>query len=157
MSRRRIPFPAAVATLGLAASIVAAIVDPRLAAVGWLYAAILATSMPVGALTLLLTGKLTGGLWVESARAAVLLPLSRLVPLAGLAFIPLLFLLAQIYPWAAEGARDASVGAFYLTGPSSSCGSPSPSPAGASSPSSSCRCRAPRGRSPPALASSFTS
>lgn len=116
MSRTRNHLAAAAAILGLSGTIAGAIASPHLTTVCWLFAALLGMSMPVGALTLLMIGKLTGGLWVESL-ASVLLPLSRLVPVAGLAFIPLLFFLAQIYPWAAEGAKDMSVGALYLNWP----------------------------------------
>ena len=116
MTRSRLLLASAAAILGLIGTIAGALISPHLTTVCWLYAVVLGMSMPVGALTLLMIGKLTGGLWVRSL-APVLLPLSRLVPLAGIAFIPLLFFLAQIYPWAAEGAKDASVGAFYLNWP----------------------------------------
>ncbi|HET7411137.1 MAG TPA: hypothetical protein VFJ18_00630 [Pararhizobium sp.] len=104
------------ALAGLAGIIVATIMNPQAAAVGWLFTLIMAWSLTTGAICALLTGKLTGGLWAESL-ANTLLPLARLVPLVGIAFIPLFFFLAQIYPWAARGAENPLVGAIYLNEP----------------------------------------
>jgi len=116
MSRRSRIIAIAGLAVGLVGVVTAAVVAPRLAAVAWLYAALLGMSLPVGALTLLLTGKLTGGLWIETL-APLLVSLSRLLPFAGLAFVPLLFFLPQIFPWAAVGAKDASVAALFLNYP----------------------------------------
>lgn len=101
---------------GLAGIVVATIMNPQAAAVGWLFTLIMAWSLTTGAICALLTGKLTGGLWAK-ALADALLPLSRLTPLVGIAFIPLFFFLAQVYPWAAHGAENPLVGAIYLNEP----------------------------------------
>ncbi len=97
----------------LAGMAVATLLDPRAAAAAWLFTLILATSLTAGAVSLLLTAKLTGGVWAE-ALAPALVPLARVAPLCGIAFIPLFFFLAALYPWAASGPEHASVGAYYL-------------------------------------------
>lgn len=102
--------------LGLIGTAIGAIVDPRAAAAAWLLAVFLMLGLSAGAISLLLIGKLTGGLWAETL-APVLMPLARAVPFVGIAFVPLLFFLPELYPWAAGGAHDPAVGAFYLNWP----------------------------------------
>jgi len=114
MSRRRAISAAVV--IGLAGMAIALAVAPRAAAAAWLLAAVLSLGLSAGAISLLLTGRLTGGLWIETL-SPVLLPIARAVPFVGVAFVPLLFVLPLLYPWAAGDAHDAMVGAFYLNWP----------------------------------------
>lgn len=113
MRRRSTVLGLAAVVIGMVAVIVAVILAPRPTAAAWLFALILVMSASAGALTLLMTGRLTGGVWIETL-APFLTPLARAIPFVGLAFIPLLFFLPEIFPWAAKGAEDASVGAIYL-------------------------------------------
>ena len=110
------PFVVLVALVGLVIVIAGAVFDPRAAAAAWLLAVFVSLGVSTGAISLLLAGKLTGGQWI-AALAAVLRPAALTVPFVGLAFIPLLFVLPLLYPWAAQGAHHASVGALYLNVP----------------------------------------
>jgi hypothetical protein len=117
MKARRIIVAEAIAVaLGLIGMAIGAILDPRAAAAAWLFSVFLMLGLSAGAISLLLIGKLTGGVWVETL-APVLAPLARAVPIVGIAFVPLLFFLPELYPWAAGGAHNPAVGAFYLNWP----------------------------------------
>lgn len=118
MSRRLSapPFMAVMAIVGLAIVVAGAAFDLRAAAAAWLLATFVSLGLSAGAISLLLAGKLTGGAWIE-ALAPVLRPAALAVPIMGLAFIPLLFVLPHLFPWAAEGAKNPSVGALYLNVP----------------------------------------
>jgi hypothetical protein len=102
--------------IGLVGCAVGLFFDARAAGAAWLLAIFLAMGLSAGALSLLLTGRLTGGAWIAALEPA-LRPMAALVPLVGVAFIPLLFMVPALYPWAAEGAHDHLVGLFYLNWP----------------------------------------
>jgi hypothetical protein len=85
---------------------------------GWLVAFAIWSLCPVGSMTLLLIHRLTGGEWGRAA-APMLRPAAALIPLVALAFVPILFGLADIYPWAADpSAIPADVARWYLSEPS---------------------------------------
>jgi hypothetical protein len=84
---------------------------------GWLVAFGAWSSVPTGAMTLLLIHRLTGGAWGE-ALAPVLRPACALMPLVGIAFLPVLLMLPATYPWAADpNAAPADVVRLYLNAP----------------------------------------
>jgi hypothetical protein len=77
------------------------LVDPRAALAGYLTAWFAVSAIPIGALGVLFTTYLVRGGWTWDLHE----PLSRAaltVPVAGLLFIPVLFGMAIIYPWAAS-------------------------------------------------------
>ncbi len=77
-----------------------------LLAAGWLAAVCTLAALSLGALGLSLVHGVTGGPWGATLRPS-LDAAARLVPLVGLMFLPLLFILPQLYPWAAEGWAQA--------------------------------------------------
>ena len=95
---------------------VAAWVDPRDAAGAWLTAFLFVAGVPIGALSLRLIGRLTGGLWFTSIDPA-LTTLSLLIPVVGMGALIVLAIAPELYPWAVSGPHDANVGTFYLNTP----------------------------------------
>jgi hypothetical protein len=96
---RRLP-----AMIGMVALIVCAgawIADPIDMARAWLTIALLALGFPLGALMLLMLDELTGGRWGEAIRPW-LRAIAATLPLALLAFVPLLFSLPAIFSWAGD-------------------------------------------------------
>lgn len=83
-------------------------------AAGWLAGWLFCLSACVGASVWLMIHALLGGRWLSAGRA-VLQPLAMLTPLAALAGLPLLFVMAQLYPW--WPAEDSARGALYLNAP----------------------------------------
>ncbi len=67
--------------------------------VAYLAAVMLPWSISVGSLALLLLFIMTGGKWGRAAWPWLVMN-ARLMPIVGLLFIPLLFGIEQIYPWA---------------------------------------------------------
>ncbi len=117
MTRPGAPFSLVLlAIVTLLAMAFAAWFEPRDAAAAWLCAFGLVAGAPIGALSLLLVGRLTGGVWFTSIETA-LKALSLLVPLAGLAALVVLIASPLLYPWASQGAEHVSVGRFYLNAP----------------------------------------
>lgn len=102
--------------IGLVGCAIGLFIDMRAVGAAWLFATFLALGLSAGALSLLLTGRLTGGAWI-GALEPVLRPMAAMVPLIGVAFVSLLFLMPVLYPWAAGGAHDQLVGLFYLNRP----------------------------------------
>jgi hypothetical protein len=105
--------------VGAAALLVVAVAawfDPRDTAGAWLAAFILVAGVPVGALSLRLIGRLTGGVWFASIEP-MLRALSLLIPVTGIAAIAVLAAAPILYPWASVGAHDADVGVYYLNAP----------------------------------------
>ncbi|WP_052119946.1 hypothetical protein [Inquilinus limosus] len=100
---------AACCVLALAASLL----YPAAALRGWLTAAAFCTGAPIGAVLLVMMMRLIPGAW-----AGALMPaaegLTLLLPLAALAFLPVLAGLGAIYPWAGDGALNGFQ-AGYLT------------------------------------------
>jgi hypothetical protein len=81
---------------------------------GWLVAFAIWSMIPVGSMMLLLIRRLTGGEWGQAA-APVLKPAAAMLPLVGLAFVPVLVGMTDIYPWAAEPSSiPADVARWYL-------------------------------------------
>lgn len=64
--------------------------------------------LPVGALGLLFLHDLTGGAWGEPLRPP-LLRLAGLLPGISALFLPLLFVLPELYPWARPGGAGAGL------------------------------------------------
>jgi hypothetical protein len=92
-----------VGVLGSALSVVGAVLSPGLFFSSYLVAFIWIAAIPVGSLALLMLYHLAGGRWGFMIRR-VLEAASRTIPLIALLFLPLLFGLGRLYPWA-----DASV------------------------------------------------
>ncbi len=92
-----------VGVLGIALSVVGAVLSPGLFFSSYLVAFIWIAAIPVGSLALLMLYHLTGGRWGFMIRR-VLEAATRTIPLIALMFLPLLFGLGRLYPWA-----DASV------------------------------------------------
>jgi hypothetical protein len=106
----------ALAIVTLAVLVVAAWFQPRDTAGAWLFGFTLVLGVPVGALSLKLVGRLTGGVWYSTLEPA-LTAFSLLVPAAGVGAIFVLLSAPLLYPWAVSGAHDASVATFYLNAP----------------------------------------
>jgi hypothetical protein len=84
---------------------------------GWLLAFAIWSCAPIGSMVLLLIHSLTGGRWGHAA-GPVLRPLAAMMPLAAIAFIPVLASLPHIYPWAADpGQIQPDVARWYLSYP----------------------------------------
>lgn len=78
----------------------------------WLSACLFWLGVPLGAVTLVLVHDLTGGRWMAAARPA-LAAASATMPLATLAFLPMLAGLGQVYRWSG-GQTPGLANAFYL-------------------------------------------
>jgi hypothetical protein len=98
--------------IGLAASLAGAIADPGGFFPAWLAAFEFWLAIPLGSLALLLAHALTGGRWGEAARPVLLAGVATL-PLAGLAFLPLLAGLPHLYPWARGAGTPYLSPAFW--------------------------------------------
>jgi hypothetical protein len=79
---------------------------------GWLAAVVFWLGLPLGALTLVLVHDLTGGRWMATARSALDAAIATL-PIATLAFLPILAGLGHLYGWSRPGA-PALANSFYL-------------------------------------------
>ena len=83
---------------------------------GWLAGWAFWIGFPVGALMLLLAHDLTGGRWGDAAKVP-LKALATTLPVAALAFIPILFSLPLLYPWARPEEARHLANTFYLNTP----------------------------------------
>jgi hypothetical protein len=83
---------------------------------GWLAGWAFWIGFPVGALMLLLAHDLTGGRWGDAAKAP-LKALAMTLPVAALAFIPILLSLPLLYPWARPDEARHLANTFYLNTP----------------------------------------
>jgi hypothetical protein len=104
---------------GVAASVALIVVvafNVAVALQGWLTAIVWASMIPVGALTLLLIHRLTGGEW-GFALAPVLEPAARGIAGVGLLFIPVLIFPHQIYSWQSSPDMPRQVAANYMNPP----------------------------------------
>jgi len=123
---RRIPFSDVLANHRLIAALaVLLVLDVVVAALGrllplesllrgWLVAFAILSPLPIGSMVLLMIHQLTGGAW-GIATGPVLRPAAASMPLAALAFIPVLIGLSDIYPWAADPTAIApDVARWYL-------------------------------------------
>ena len=100
--------------VGLVASIIGAFVQPSAFAFAWLAALTVWVRWPLGCLALMLIHTLTGGRWGFAIRPWLLLGIGGLVLLLP-AIVPVLVLVAHLYPWARGSAHVAN--AFYLNLP----------------------------------------
>ncbi|MGA7804053.1 MAG: hypothetical protein WCB02_05445 [Bradyrhizobium sp.] len=102
----------------LAASLIAtAIIEPKIAAAGWLIGLIFWAQILVGSLTLVMIHRLTGGRWGETI-APVVEPATAAVPVLVLLAIPLFVAIPVLYPWFAHPpALEPDVLSFYLNRP----------------------------------------
>ena len=105
-----------VAVLSTAILVGGAFFHLRDAAGAWLFGFVLVAGVPVGALSLKLIGRLTGGVWYSSLEPT-LTALSLLIPVVGIGAVPVLLSASLLYPWVSSGAHDPSVGTFYLNAP----------------------------------------
>jgi hypothetical protein len=83
---------------------------------GWLAGWAFWIGFPIGALMLLLAHDLTGGRWGDTAKAP-LKALATTLPVAALAFIPILLSLSLLYPWARPEEAQKLANTFYLNTP----------------------------------------
>ncbi|UEM18559.1 hypothetical protein JL100_015690 [Skermanella mucosa] len=83
---------------------------------GWLAGWAFWIGFPVGALMLLLAHDLTGGRWGDVAKAP-LKALATTLPVAALAFVPVLLSLPDLYPWARPEEAAKLPNTFYLNTP----------------------------------------
>jgi len=83
---------------------------------GWLAGWAFWIGFPVGALMLLLAHDLTGGRWGDATKAP-LKALATTLPVAALAFIPILLSLPLLYPWARPEEAQKLANTFYLNTP----------------------------------------
>ncbi|HET6628149.1 MAG TPA: hypothetical protein VFG91_00075 [Woeseiaceae bacterium] len=102
---------AAAGAIGLAVCAAGLFADPRAVAEGYLAAALFWTNVAVGALAILLTHQLTGGAWGRFA-APVLLGATAMLPWLAVLFVPLVFALGELYPWA--GAAPGGIPAHLV-------------------------------------------
>jgi hypothetical protein len=102
--------------VGLLASAIGAIVQPRAFAFAWLAAFMTWLGWPLGCLALLLVHALTGGRWGVATRPAFVQGI-RVLPLLLPAVVPLLFVLPDLYPWLRAGESAHLDNGFYLNAP----------------------------------------
>lgn len=88
---RLLPIALAVAAVGL---LVAAVLDVHAAFEGWLIAFVLAGLAPIGAVALLLIGRLTGASWTGP-----LVPIAAATPVLCVFALPVIGGYALIFPW----------------------------------------------------------
>jgi hypothetical protein len=98
--------------LGGAGCITGAILDERAFFPAWLAAVVFWLGLPLGAVTLVLVHDLTGGRWMATARP-VLEAAAATMPLATIAFLPVLAGLGHLYAWSRPEATGLG-NAFYL-------------------------------------------
>lgn len=103
----------AIGCAALLALIVTGIFLPQAVLQGWLAAFVFWSGIAFGALVLGLIHRLTGGRWGD-ALAPVLTPLTAMLPLALLAFVPIALGLREIFPWVTHTAEPASLARYYL-------------------------------------------
>lgn len=98
--------------------IVAALLDPKVAAAGWLIGFVFWAEVLLGALTLAMIHRLTGGRWGEIA-APVIEPAAAAVPILIILVIPVFVSIPTLYPWSHQPAAvKTDVLTYYLNVPS---------------------------------------
>jgi hypothetical protein len=103
----------AVGAIGCLIVLIAMIVAAEIALRAWLAAAFFWTSLPIGALGLLMMIRLIPGAWASELTIPVEAA-SMLVPLAALALLPVLLGMGTLYAWVGAEQRTAFRG-VYLT------------------------------------------
>jgi hypothetical protein len=111
-ARRTLRLAAPGALLALVC-LVAAALRPELGLRAWLAGAFVWTAVPVGAIGLLMMIRLIPGVWAAEL-AGPMEALSALLPLAALAFLPILAGAGALYPWAGAPG-DGAFRQVYLT------------------------------------------
>jgi hypothetical protein len=96
--------------------VVLAILEPVALLRGWLAAFVWVTMIPIGALTLLLVSRLTGGGW-SVILGPVLESAARAVAGAALIGVPVLIFSAALYQWQASPLTPKSLTPAYMTAP----------------------------------------
>lgn len=74
-------------------------IAPQQFYIAWLAACLLPWSVSIGSLTFMLVANLTGGRWASAAWPWLAIN-ARLMPLVAFLFVPWLFGISSIYPWA---------------------------------------------------------
>lgn len=94
-----------IGAVGLVVCLVGALFDAAAVAPAYLSAMLTWIMLPVGALAILMLHYLSGGRWGISA-GRTLRAAAATLPIMALLFLPLLFGLGVIFPWAGEGAEQ---------------------------------------------------
>ncbi len=116
MNGRRWGLLAAVAVIfGGIGCLLGATQDPAAFFPAWLAAFVFWIAIPLGALTLVFVHDLTGGRWMITARPVLQVAIATM-PLATLAFLPVLAGTEHLYEWARPGHAPLS-NEFYLNRP----------------------------------------
>lgn len=98
--------------------IVAALLDPKAAASGWLAGFVFWMQILVGSLTLVMIHRLTGGRWGEVI-APIVEPATAAIPVLILLAVPLFIAIPALYPWLGHAnAIKPDVVSYYLNVPS---------------------------------------
>jgi len=106
----------AVLAAAIAGLIALAILEPIVLLRGWLAAFVWATMIPIGALILLLVGRLTGGGW-SIILGPVLESAARAVAGTAVLMIPVLIFSAALYQWPSSLLAPKSLTGVYMTAP----------------------------------------
>ncbi len=96
----------------LIVGLIGLILAPHLMAPAWLSAFVLVSMIPIGSLTLLIVGGITGGRWASDL-GPVLEPAARAAPLLFLAILPVLVFRGRLSGWGLMGAAP-DVAKIYL-------------------------------------------
>lgn len=105
----------AAAAVGLVLWIVGVIVEPRRAAAAYLVAYAAVLSAALGALSLVMIGRLTNAVWFVAVRRAAE-RIAWLLPLLAALAVPVLLAVGVLYPWAWPAARlDPALAANVAT------------------------------------------
>jgi hypothetical protein len=104
-------FPA-LALAGIAATVVALIIDAHATLAAWLAAVVATSAVPIGALCILMISYLVRGRWTSHLHIP-LTAASLTVPVAGLLFIPVLVGMPWLYSWTSD-RPEAAFKAAYL-------------------------------------------
>jgi hypothetical protein len=103
-----------VAAVGLAASVLGLVLDPKTMLSSYLAAWFAVSAIPLGALAVLLTSYLARAGWTRDLQV----PLSGIVltlPALAVMFLPVLIGMREIYPWVADTSALPAFKAVYLT------------------------------------------
>lgn len=106
----------AVLAAGIAGLLAIAILEPVVLLRGWLAGFVWASMIPVGALTLLLVNRITGGGWAITL-APVLESAARTMAGVALMAIPVLIFSAALYQWPSSPLTPKSLTGAYMTAP----------------------------------------
>jgi hypothetical protein len=102
------------ALAGVAGTIAGLFIDPHALLASYLAAAVAWSTIPMGALGVLLTTYLVRGEWTEGLHAP-LTAAALTLPVAGLLFVPVLIAVPWLYQWASETETHGVLQGVYLT------------------------------------------